>query len=160
MILRRIYFGSCFLLLLGGAQGCTEEPVVNEVQEPIEKLEEVKNESVITTLNKITNDTTPADIIKNPETKKKVEKLKAERVDKLTKKVNASPFKGFTDEEIKVKLEDELKRYSATCDSSLINQIFDQMAYDAVLSIFKQRQSDFCRSYFKEIQKVKKECNK
>lgn len=146
------------LLVLLISQGCIEKTDATTL-EPSENLENVKNESVIATMHRIATDSLAEDVIENPETKKKVEKLKAERVDKLTQKVNASPFKGFSDDEIKVKLENDMTTYRESCDSAVVNLIFEQMAYDAVLSFFKQRQAEYCKSYFKNIQNAKKDCN-
>lgn len=125
-----------------------------------ESLKDVKNESVITSLENIEKDTLVEDIIQNSETKKEVEKLKSERIDKLKDKVNKSSYKGFSDSDIKIELQKNLESYKESCDSILYNQITDQMAYDAVLSFFKERESVYSRDYFKELQRAHRNCKK
>ncbi len=158
MMIRKKYTAFCFLLPMLFTMGCGEEPA-SEESGMVENLENVKNESVLVSMKSLAKDSLSEDVIENPETKKKAEKLKAERVDKLTEKVNASPFKGSSDDEIKQELEAELKKYQESCDTAVVNLIFEQMAYDAVLSFFKQREVAYCKSYFKNIQKAKKDCN-
>lgn len=123
-------------------------------------LKDVKNESVIASLENIVKDTLSEDVIHNVETKKEVEKLKSERVEKLKDKVSKSPYKGFSDSDIKMELQKNLENYKSSCDSILYNQISDQMAYDAVLSFFKERESGYSRDYFKDLQRAHRNCKK
>lgn len=123
-------------------------------------LKDVKNESVIVSLENIVKDTLKEDVIHNVETKKEVEKLKSERVEKLKDKVSKSPYKGFSDSDIKIELQKNLENYKESCDSILYNQITDQMAYDAVLSFFKERESGYSRDYFKDLQRAHRNCKK
>ena len=125
-----------------------------------ESFKDVKNESVITSLENIVKDTATEDVIQNTETKKEVAKLKTERVEKLKDKVNKSPYREFSDSEIKIELQKNLESYKESCDSALYNQITDQMAYDAVLSFFKERESAYSRDYFKDLQRAHRNCKK
>ncbi|NEN23555.1 hypothetical protein G3O08_08580 [Cryomorpha ignava] len=125
-----------------------------------ESLKDVKNESVITSIENIEKDTLTEDVIQNSETKKEVEKLKSERVEKLKDKVSKSSYKGFSDSDIKIELQRNLESYKESCDSTLYNRITDQMAYDAVLSFFKERESAFSRAYFKDLQRAHRDCKK
>lgn len=144
------------LVFLVFSWSCGHETAVVED----ESLKEVKNESVITTLENIVKDTLSEDVIDNPETKKEVEKLKTERIEKLKDKVKQSPYKGFSDSDIKIELQKYLESYKESCDSTLYNQIRDQMAYDAVLSFFKERESAYSRDYFRDLQRAHRNCNK
>lgn len=143
-----------FFLVFGWACG-HEESIVED-----ESLKDVKNESVITSLENIVKDTLKEDVFQNMETKKEVEKLKVERVEKLKDKVSKSPYKGFSDSDIKVELQKYLESYKETCDTTLYNLIADQMAYDAVLSFFKERESAYSRGYFKDLQRAHRDCKK
>lgn len=144
-----------FFLVFGWGCGGHEDTNVKD-----ESLKDVKNESVITSLENIVKDTLTEDVIENKETKKKVEKLKSERVEKLKDKVSRSPYRGFSDSEIKTELQKNLETYKESCDSTLYNQIADQMAYDAVLSFFKERESAYSRDYFKDLQRAHRNCKK
>lgn len=132
----------------------------DDSSESDDSLKDVKNESVIVSLENIVKDTLTEDVIHNVETKKEVEKLKSDRVEKLKDKVSKSPFKGFSDSDIKIELQNNLENYKESCDSILYNQITDQMAYDAVLSFFKERESGYSRDYFKDLQRAHRNCKK
>jgi hypothetical protein len=152
MVLGRTYLTFCCAVLLFMSSACNDEPTSDQNSEPAAEMGNEESPD-------FTGKSTSSEVkVNNPETKEKVEKLKEVRKEKLDIKVNASPYKGLNDDEIKTKLEDKLKAYRESCDTAIIDQISDQMAFDAALSSFKERQGKFNRAFFKKLQSAKKDC--
>jgi hypothetical protein len=153
MVLRSKYFFVCYAVILFMGSGCGDEITPEQASETSADVIEEKYSS------DADDDSNTEDEVENLKTREKVEKLKIERNEKLDEKINASPFKGLSDDEIKTEFEGRLKTYMETCDTAIVNKISDQMAFDAALSSFKERQEEFSRSYFRKLQKAKKSCN-
>ncbi len=159
MKLNNVNIAVFLLLLFALAMGCSDEPENSTSSLQSEsRLENVKNEGVKSALQNILNDTIREDDIPNSETQKEVLKLKETQIKNFTKKVNASTFKGSSDDEIKEHLMNQLNAYEQSCDSAIVNQVFRQMGFDQVLIIFNERQTEFSRAYYKKLLKAKNAC--